>query len=531
MGPKLCAVDVGTRSARAAIVSPDGALLGRAESPFALYEPERGHLEQDSEEIWRAVCLSVHGALARSGVAAGDIVGIAFDATCSVVVRDGDGRPLPVSASAAGPVRDTMVWMDHRAMEEARLCTATAHPVVTIAGGAMSPEMAIPKLMWLKRHRPDSWSAAGLVFDLADFLVWRASGSTQRSRCTLACKWAYVAGAGGWQPDFLAAIGLPDLSERGGLPAAAVAPGAPLGTLLPVAAEQLGLSAACRVAAGLVDAYAGALGVLAPEILAGRDPKRNLALIAGTSGCVMTLTPDPLALPGFWGPYSDVILPGNWTTEGGQSAAGALLDHVVRLHGAGGEPTPERHRAIIERIGMLRAQHGDSFGRGLHVLPDFHGNRSPLGQPDALGVVSGLALDASFDGLCALYWRCCVAIALGIRHILDAYAAEHGPAETLYVTGGHTRNRLLIQLYADATGCRIAEIAGDEGVLVGTAMLAATGAGLYPGLAEACVAMRQATHFTLPDGANRSRLDADYSVFRRMQRHRAEIAVLDAGRG
>ena len=55
----------------------------------------------------------------------------------------------------------------------------------------------------------------------------------------------------------------------------------------------------------------------------------------------------------------------------------------------------------------------------LHVLPDFHGNRSPLADPHALGVISGLTLDSSFDALCRLYWRTCVAIAFGIRHILE----------------------------------------------------------------------------------------------------------------
>ena len=70
----------------------------------------------------------------------------------------------------------------------------------------MSPEMEIPKLMWLKRHLPETWARAGLFLDLADYLTWRASGSTARSECTLTCKWTYLAHEQeGWQADFLAA--------------------------------------------------------------------------------------------------------------------------------------------------------------------------------------------------------------------------------------------------------------------------------------------------------------------------------------
>src|SRR5690606_10259104 len=108
-----------------------------------------------------------------------------------------------------------------------------------------------------------------------------------------------------------------------------------------------------------------------------------------------------------------------WLNEGGQSATGALLDHVIRLHGAGGEPDAAMHRRIGERIMELREKEGLDLAGRLHVLPDFHGNRSPLADPHALGVISGLTLDASFDSLCRLYWRTAVAIALGVRHILE----------------------------------------------------------------------------------------------------------------
>ena len=181
------------------------------------------------------------------------------------------------------------------------------------------------------------------------------------------------------------------------------------------------------------------------------------------------------------------------------------------------------HRAIIERVLQLRAVEGLELGRRLHVLPDFHGNRSPLGDPQALGVISGLTLDSDFDSLCRLYWRASVAIALGIRHILDALAGRGHRIDALHVTGGHTRNPLLMELYADATGCTVIEPAAQDATLLGVAMVAATAAGLHGSLGEAATAMHQGGRERRPNPAARAHFDKDYRMFLAMTRQRQEL--------
>lgn len=522
----VCAVDVGTGSARAGILDSSGRLLGRADHPIAMNQPRPDHAEHDSENIWQAVCAAVRGARERAGVAPHSVVGISFDATCSLVVRGRDGGQLSVS-TGVGQGWDTVVWLDHRALAEADECTATRHRVLDFIGGVMSPEMQVPKLMWLKRNLPDTWSRAGLLFDLADFLTWKASGSPARSQCTLTAKWTYLAHEeNGWQPDFFAAVGLGDLFDHAGLPEKASPVGTDLGPLLPEAAAALGLTMNCRVGAGVIDAYAGALGVLGG--FAG-DPTgiaRHLALIAGTSSCVMAMSPDPQPFPGVWGPYFGAALPDLWLSEGGQSATGALLDHIIRWHGAGGEPDAAMHARIGARIAKLRQAEGLDLAGRLHVLPDFHGNRSPLADPHAVGVVSGLTLDSSFDSLCKLYWRAAVAIALGVRHVLEALNENGYVIDTLHVTGGHTRNPLLMELYADATGCTVVEPLTGEAVLVGTGMVAATAAGLHPNLPAACIAMRQEGRTRTPNAAAASRFDRDYRIFLEMHRQRRALDAI-----
>jgi ribulose kinase len=197
------------------------------------------------------------------------------------------------------------------------------------------------------------------MFDLADFLTWKASGSNARSACTLTCKWTYLAHEDhGWQRDFLAAVGLDDLFERAGLPERASPIADALGPLNAAAATTLGLTTRCIVGVGLIDAHAGALGALAEFARDTQQLDRHLALVAGTSSCVMALSDAPMPTVGAWGPYHDAVFPGSWLNEAGQSATGALLDHVLRMHAAGGEPTPELHHRAIERIIALRASEG-----------------------------------------------------------------------------------------------------------------------------------------------------------------------------
>ena len=522
----LVGVDVGTGSARAGVLTARGQLLGRAEAPIAMRRPSADVAEHDSADIWQAVCAAVRGALSLAGAAPAAIAAIGFDATCSLVILDNAGAPLPVSPDGQAPW-DTIVWLDHRAMEEATECTASGDPVLGQFGGVMSPEMQLPKLMWLRRHVPATWDRMGYAFDLVDFLTWSATGSLARSQSTLVAKWAWGAdGSAGWPAPFLQRMGLGDLVSRARLPDRPVPPGSDLGHLTEAAAAAFGLDVETRVAAGLVDAHAGALGVLGASARDSGQLDRHLCLIAGTSNSILALAPDARRIGGVWGPFPGAVLPDAWLLEAGQSATGAVLDHLIRWHRAGGEPTPERHQAIADRIAVLRATEGADFAARLHVLPDFHGNRSPLAEPAALGVISGLGLETDFDSLCRLYWRAAVAVALGVRQNLEALGSRGFSTGKLLMGGGHARNRLLLDLYADATGAIAVESKAPDAMLLGSAMLAATAAGLHASLVEAAAAMDQGGTAREPDRRASAGFDRDYRILLEMQRQRRIIEAM-----
>lgn len=528
MREHLLAVDVGTGSARAGVFDLDGRQLARCVVPISVHQSLPKHMEQDSEEIWSAVCAAVKAALIESGVSPESVLAIGFDATCSLVVRDADGRPLSISTSQTSGF-DTILWMDHRAIAETDACNAVADPLLERFGGRLSVEMQLPKLLWLKTHRPDIWASCGLIFDLCDYLTWRASGSTKRSHSALASKWGYTPEAPGTPPiDYYRKIGLGDVMDRAGLPLQSQPPGQILGTLTATSATELGLDEHCLVAPGLIDAYAGTIGLFA----AGARPEVPLSseavLIAGTSSCIVRLSNEPVSGSGCWGGFRDAALAGLWLTEAGQSASGAFLDHILTLHPAGGTPTKARHRAILDAIDLRLAAEGADFGLPINVLPDLHGTRSPVSDPLLTGIIAGLDLDRSDLSLHRLYWRSCVALACSIRHIMEHQPSRAGAPRQLLLAGGLADHPLLAQLYADATGCDVFVPVDCDAVLLGSALHTAVAAGAFATAAEGGSRMQFAMAHFPSSPARQAALARDHAILQAMMRHREELASLAA---
>src|SRR6266404_350845 len=248
-------IDVGTSSARAGIFDEQGRLLATARHPITVWHEAGSVVEQSSPEIWAACAASVRTAMAEAALPASAVTGVGFDATCSLVVVDPAGHPLTISGSG-DPLRNVIVWMDHRAMAEARRVNEIQDDVLRYVGGSISPEMEIPKLLWLKRYLPSTYQAAGHFFDLADYLSFRATGSTARSMCTLACKWNYLAHERRWSDSYLECIGLGDLAadKYARIGSEIVAAGTPLGAgLTKSAASDFSLLEGTPVGASLID--------------------------------------------------------------------------------------------------------------------------------------------------------------------------------------------------------------------------------------------------------------------------------------
>ena len=537
--PLYLGVDVGTGSARAAIFDAHGKRLGMGTQPIQIFRPAEDFVEQSSEDIWRACGKAIGQALAQAGISGTEtkrIVGIGFDATCSLVALDRDDKPVTISPTGKDE-QNIIVWMDHRAMGETAAINAKPHEVLRYVGGQISPEMEVPKLAWLKKNLPKSWGRAARFLDLPDFLTYRATGVDTRSLCTTVCKWTYLGheGDGGrWDENFLREVGLGDLTESNFARIGKnIRPmGERIGGLTEKAAAELGLSPGTAVGVSIIDAHAGGLGLLGMPV-DGRAPDESLleervALIGGTSSCHMAVSRDARFIPGIWGPYRSAMVPGMWLTEGGQSATGALIDHTIHTHARAADLSAQAKRDNTTVYALLNAkldelaksQHLDTIDtltRDLHVLPDHHGNRSPRADPTLRGMVSGLKLTDTVESLALLYLATVQAIALGTRHIVDAMNAKGYKVRTILACGGDTKNPVFVRQHANATGCRIVLAKEPEAVLLGAAMLGAVAAGAYPSLLAAMAAMNEVASIVEPaSGAITKFHEAKYRVFHRM---------------
>ncbi|ABL70248.1 FGGY-family carbohydrate kinase [Paracoccus denitrificans] len=524
MDQYLIGIDVGTGSARAGVFDRAGRLLATAKRPIEMHR-ERGIVaEQSSEQVWRAVCDSVRESVARAGIDPAQVAGIGFDATCSLVVRGAGDATLPVG-DPAHPERDIIVWMDHRAVEQAERINAQGHDVLKYVGGRISPEMETPKLLWLRENRPETYAAAAHFFDLTDFLTWKATGALERSACTVTCKWTYLAHEGRWDADYFRQIGLGDLADNGfaRIGSRVVDPGTALGAgLTAAAAEAMGLRPGTAVAAGLIDAHAGGVGTVA----AGGDATKCLGYVFGTSSCTMTTTREPAFVPGVWGPYYSAMVPGMWLNEGGQSAAGAAIDQLVQLHPATAEATALAEAAGKSLPQWLADRALDLAGEAsaavrladeLHVVPEFLGNRAPFADPHARAVVMGQGMESGPDSLVALYVAGICGLGYGLRQIIETQAAHGAPVQTISTSGGAGAHPLTRQLLADATGLPVEVTECPEPVLLGSAMLGAVAAGVYPDLHTAMPAMSRIAMRCAPDPAARARQDARHAAFLALQ--------------
>ena len=273
-----------------------------------------------------------------------------------------EDKPLTVDLEGDNN-RNIIVWMDHRALAETDAINAGGYDVLRYVGGKLSPEMETPKLKWLKTHLPQTWAQAGKFLDLADYPDVSLHGQQMRAVSVRSSANGRISGMrahrGRWDtrlfpvyrhcamlfegdkigrrrsPDGIA-TGQTD-SRRGSRPG--------LDNAMPRRCRHHRRSCGrtwfvgSRIPKGVQndfqDAQEGHVNGEQANGTAESDTSRletALALIGGTSNCHMAVSREPKFINGIWGPYYGAMVPGLWLTEGGQSAAGSAIDHVIADH-------------------------------------------------------------------------------------------------------------------------------------------------------------------------------------------------------
>ncbi|MBI2942034.1 MAG: hypothetical protein HYY04_16510, partial [Chloroflexi bacterium] len=297
------------------------------------------------------------------------------------------------------------------------------------------------------------------------------------------------------------------------LPARVLRLGEKAGELTSGAAQALGLRAGIAVGQGGIDAYTGMVGldVVGPG---------KLALVMGSSTCQLVLADGATFVPGLWGPFPEAVTPGLSAIEGGQASTGSVVRWLVENFGQG-----EAKRAAEAGEGLyawLDARAGEvpPGAEGLVVLDYWQGNRTPIRDPLARGVISGLTLKHGFAHLLRAVYE---GTAFGNRHIL-ATLREHGVGVArVYACGGGARSKLWLQIHADVAQTPIYLTGVTDAVALGTAICAAVAVGAYPSLAEASRSMVHVATEIAPDPARRDVYDFFYANYLRTYRQLREV--------
>jgi xylulokinase len=495
----LLGIDIGTGSSKGVLTTADGRILASAVRAHAMSMPGPGRAEMDADAVWWADVVSLcRELLPASG--GGRVAGVCVSGVgpC-LVVCDPQGRPL----------RPAILYgIDTRATAEIVELTERlgAGRILERSGKALSSQALGPKLAWVRRHEGDVWARTARWYGSSSYVVARLTGEYVQDHQTASqCDPLYDVRAQDWARDWAREV-VGDLE----LPRLAW-PGEVVGTVHAQAARATGLPVGTPVCAGTVDAWAEAFS---GGVRSGGD----LMLMYGSTMLLLQVLDRPAVHPMLW--TTAGVEPGSLTLAAGMATSGSLTAWVQQLTGGA---------SFADLVDEAAAVPPGSDG--LLLLPYFAGERTPVFDPQARGVVAGLTLR---HGRGHLFRAVYEGIAFGIRQILELLDASAGPARRIVAVGGGTQGGLWTRIVSDVTGREQLLPVQTIGASYGDALLAAIGTGLVPADTD----WARIDRVLAPDPRRREVYDDLYDAYRdlypatRPLVHRlADLQVRSAGGG
>ena len=519
-------IDYGTNSVRALVVRcADGAELGTCVIDYPsgrqgiLLDPKDHHLaRQHPGDYHVGLEKSVQGALAAAkrqrGFEPAKIVGIGVDTTgSSPIPVDKNNRPLALDKKWRKHLAaQCWLWKDHTGWQEAARITelAARHRPQFIAkcGNTYSSEWWWSKIWHCLAVAPEVFAAAWSWVELSDWVPAVLAGVTdptkiRRGICPAGHKALYCDEWGGLpDKEFLAMLDPRLAALRDRLYEKAYDATEPAGALSDEWAARLGLPAGIPIAIGEFDVHYGAIGCGVTE--------GTLVKVIGTSTCdcgVVSADKQVPDIPGICGIVKGAILPGYYGLEAGQSAVGDIFRWWVEVVCEGDAAL---HAQLSKAAARLRP--GQS---GLLALDWNNGNRTILVDQTLSGLLLGQTLHTT---RAEIYRTLIEATAFGARAIIERFKEYGVPLNRVVCAGGIAeKNPLLMQIYADVTGCTMLVAGSSQACALGAAVAAAVLAGAhrdFPAAQRAMTSIKRKQY--QPDPAARKVYDQLYVLYRQL---------------
>ncbi len=491
-------IDIGTYETKGVIADHQGRIVAQASTAHKMIVPRPGWAEHRADEDWWQDFVKVCKAMLAPGkIDPADISAVACSAIgpCMLPV-DKDGAPL---------MNAVLYGVDGRAAREVEDLTRDIgeDALLKRCGNALTSQSVGPKILWLKRNRPEVFAKTDKIFTSTSYLVHRLTGQSVIDHYT-AANFAplYDVERLNWCQDLA-----PDIIETARLPRLLWS-GEIAGQITSQAAAETGLAKGTPVTTGTIDAAAEALSV-------GLTAPGDMMMMYGSTIFIILHTDKRTSDARLW--YAPWLFEGEHAAMAGLATSGTLT-HWFRDQLAA-DLEPQNAFALL----AAEAETSPPGANGLLMLPYFSGERTPIHDPAAKGAVFGLNLTHTRGDM---YRALIEAIAYGTRHVTETFAQTgQAPARVLAVGGG-TKNATWLQATSDITGLDQIVCQQTIGASYGDAFLAALAIGAVQ---RADIARWNPASKTIRAQPHPV-YDKQYALFRRLYEQTRDIAKeLDAG--
>ncbi len=442
-------IDIGTFESKGVLVDGRGTIVGRAAKPHKMLVPQPGWAEHRAQEDWwDDLTFITRAILDQTGVPAADIAALA----CSAI----GPCMLPVDAAGMPLMNAVLYGVDTRAEQEVTELTERIGEDVLLArcGNALTSQSVGPKILWLKRNRPEIFAQTAKVLTSTSYLVLRLTGESVIDHYTAAnFSPLYDVETLDWTSDLA-----DDIIDLDKLPRLAWSTEI-AGRITLEAAAATGLAAGTPVIAGTVDAAAEALSV-------GVTGPGDMMMMYGSTTFIIQLTSARVRDPRLW--YAPWLFPGQHACMAGLTTSGTLT-HWFRDQLA-------RDMDVAEAFPTLAAEASESppGANGLIFLPYLSGACTPLHDSSAKGCLMGLSLTHTRADI---YRAVLEGIGHATRHVIDTYREVGQPPARVLAVGGGTKNAVWSQATSDIAGVDQTVCGETVGASYGDAFMAALAIG------------------------------------------------------
>jgi len=508
----VLAIDIGTTAVKVVLLTEDHRMAAEASESYDLISLHPGWAEENAQIWWEKTVLAVGRlkTMAPAAFAAVSVIGVS-GMVPAIVLLDENGQPL----------RNTIQQNDARCVEEIDQLKKTLdqEQLFALTGGFTNQQHILPRLLWVKDHEPAVWQKISHIMGSYDYINYKLTGNF-----SLELNWAVESGA--W-----------DITENHWIPAMLESCGVDPSWLPPVFTCSQFMGKVSREAALMLDPSGCLEGVpvtggsadhVASALASGVIRPGDLLIKFGGAGDILFCTAGTATDSRLF--YDAHDIPGCSLINGCMAASGSLVKwYLNEVLGNGGRavlsttgdnpepednlnpennPEPDMKKALKkldEEAASIRPG-----SEGLVVLPYFLGEKTPIFDPQAKGVIFGLGLSHTYAHI---YRAVLESVIYGFRHHADILNEKGLHHTRVFASDGGAKSPLWCQIAADVLGCRVTAFPAHPGSSLGVGFAAGLAAGIYHKVDEVVDFLPDRKTYE-PNPANKAVYDKCYQVYR-----------------